>query len=63
MAPGSACRVLQRQALRLPEQENSAHVGHPCEPFLLQLLRGQGGVAAGVAEDNPGPNQRNKTVS
>jgi hypothetical protein len=63
MAPGSGYQVLQRQALRLPEPDNPAHVGHPCESLPLQLLRGQGGTAAGVAEDNTGPDQRNKTVS
>jgi hypothetical protein len=63
MGPGSGCRVLQRQTLRLPEQENPAHVGHPCESLLMQLLRSQGGVAAGVAEDSRGPDQRNKTFS
>jgi len=60
---GGGYRVLQRQALRPPEPDNPAHVGHPYKSFLLQLLRGQGGVAAGVAEDNRGPDQRNKTFS
>jgi hypothetical protein len=64
MAPGSGCRVLLgAMTLRLPEPYTPAHVGHPCEPLLLQLLCGQDGVAAGVAEDNRGPDQRNKTVS
>jgi hypothetical protein len=55
--------LLGAMTLRLPEPYTPAHVGHPCEPLLLQLLCGQDGVAAGVAEDNRGPDQRNKTVS
>ena len=60
---GGGCGVLQRQALYFPGPDAGANVGQPREPFLLQLLRGQGGAAAGVAEHHRGPGQRNKTVS
>lgn len=38
------------QPLRLPGPQAAAQVRHTGEPFFLQLLRGQGGTAAGVAE-------------
>lgn len=62
MARRISCVVLQREILRILGPDSPAHLGHPCEPLLLMLLRGKGGAAAEVAEDHRGPDKLNKKI-